>query len=349
MSSDLFQQGVEAFQAGDKARTKQIMLEVTAADPNNDNAWYYLAAAESNRTKRREYLKRVLQINPNHERAREVLAKLDERAGGTPAAATPAAATPAAPPPEPPRSTPIRPLDPAAGDTPGGDAAGTIVLPVSIPGAPAQVSPQSLLNGGLALFRTALDVLMGKTGVYDAESGRATWWRFWLLVGFGFVITAALSFISTLILQIQLSSIGLRFNLIGVIISLLLTAPISAFILYVGIYASHWWAKRQGGQAPLYQHAYTVALPYVPAMVIGGVLRVVFSLFLASIASLVSLALSIYALYLIALQFEKLYAFSDSNQKWFTVGAMFVGYLIAGFVMVAVFGTLFGAGAFSLF
>ena len=134
MSSDLFQQGVEAFQAGDKARTKQIMLEVTAADPNNDNAWYYLAAAESNRTKRRQYLERVLQINPNHERAREVLAKLDERAGGAPAASTPAAAAPA---PQAPRATPIRPLDAAAGDIPGGDPAGAIVLPVSIPGAPA--------------------------------------------------------------------------------------------------------------------------------------------------------------------------------------------------------------------
>ena len=343
MSSDLFQQGVDAFQAGDKARTKQIMLEVTAADPNNDNAWYYLAAAESNKAKRREYLERVLQINPNHERARDVLTKLDARASGAAAPADPAPAAQA------PRATPIRPLDAAAGDTPGGDPAGTIVLPVSIPGAPAQVSPQSLLNGGLALFRTALDVLMGKTGVYDEESGRATWWRFWLLVGFGFVITAVLSFISAIILQAQLSSLGLRFNLIGVIVSLLLTAPIFALTLYVGIYASHWWAKRQGGQAPLYQHAYTVALPYVPALVIGGVLRLVFSFFLSGIASLVSLALSIYALYLIGLQFEKLYAFSDPNQKWFTVGAMFVGYLIAGFVMVAVLGTLFGAGAFSLF
>lgn len=343
MSSDLFQQGVEAFQAGDKARAKQIMLEVTAADPNNDNAWYYLAAAETNREKRREYLQRVLQINPNHERARDVLAKLDARAGGASDASAPASQ------PQTPRPTPIRPLDPSAGSVPGGDPAGTIVLPVSIPGAPAQVSPQSLLNGGLALFRTALDALMRKPGVYDEEVARATWWRFWLLVGFGFVISAVLSFISSIILQLQLASFGLRFNLIGVIVALILTAPVTALILYVGIYVSHWWAKRQGGQAPLYQHAYTVAIPYVPAMVIGAVLRLVFSFFLSGIASLVSFALSIYALYLIALQFEKLYAFSDPNQKWFTVVAMFVGYLIAGFVIAGILGAIFGAGAFLLF
>lgn len=336
MSSDLFQQGVEAFQAGDKARTKQIMLEVTAAEPNNDNAWYYLAAAESNKAKRRQYLERVLEINPNHERARDVLAKLDARAGG---AAAPAEAAPAA---QAPRATPIRPLDAVAGDTPGGDPAGGFVLPVSIPGAPSQVSPQSLLNGGLALFRAGVDVLMRKAGVYEEEVARATWWRFWLLVGFGFVITTVLATITALF-------VWGRFNFLYVLLTLIFTIPIGLITIYAGVYASYWWAKRQGGQVPLYQHAYAVALPYVPAWVIGGVLRLVFSFFLYGIAGLVSLAVSIYALYIMALEFEKLYAFSDPNQKWFTVGAMFVGFIVVGFVITAVLGAIFGTRAFAMF
>jgi hypothetical protein len=64
---------------------------------------------------------------------------------------------------------------------------------------------------------------------------------------------------------------------------------------------------------------------------------------------LVSLAVSIYALYIMALEFEKLYAFSDPNQKWYTVGAMFVGFIVVGFVIVAVLGTIFGTRAFALF
>src|SRR5512135_2312445 len=107
MSSDLFQQGVEAFRAGDKARTKEIMQQITAAEPNNENAWYYLAAAESDETLRRQYLERVLQINPDNTRARDILAKLDARAGGTASAATSAAV----PPPQAPRANPVRSFD----------------------------------------------------------------------------------------------------------------------------------------------------------------------------------------------------------------------------------------------
>lgn len=343
MSSDLFQQGVEAFQAGDKARTKQIMLEVTGSDPNNDNAWYYLAAVETNKAKRREYLERVLQINPNHERARDVLAKLDARAGGAPA--EPAASAPAA---QAPRSTPIRPLDTAAGDIPGGDPAGTIVLPVSIPGAPAQVSPQSLLNGGVALFRAGVDVLMRKPGVYEAEVAKATWWRFWLLVGFGYTVTTLFSVITSILVQIRLSSFGLRFNLVAVLFALLLTIPIGLITVYAGVYASHWWAKRQGGQLSLYQHAYAVALPYIPAWVIGGAIGVILSLIGIS-GGLISLVISIYALYIMALGFDSLYGFSDPNQKWFTVVAMFVGFIAATVVISVIVGIVFGISAFALF
>jgi hypothetical protein len=334
MSTDLFQQGVDAFQAGDKARTKEIMLQVTAAEPNNENAWYYLAAAETDKALRRQYLERVLQINPNHQRARDVLAKLNAREG---VAAPPAPAAAEAP-----RATPIRPLDPAAGETPGGDPTSGFVLPVSIPGAPSQVSPQSLFKGGLELFQKGFDVLMRKAGVYEEEVARATWWRFWLLVGFGFVITAVLSTLTALF-------VWGRFNFLYVLLTLIFTIPVGLITIYAGVYASHWWAKRQGGQLALYQHAYAVALPYVPAWVFGAVLRLVFSFFLSGIAGLVSLAVSIYALYIMALGFERLYGFSDPNQKWFTVAAMFVGFIVVGFVIAAVLGAIFGVGAFVMF
>lgn len=342
MSTDLFQQGVDAFQAGDKARTKEIMLQVTAAEPNNENAWYYLAAAEKDNALRRQYLERVLQINPNHQRARDVLAKLNAREGVA-APAAPAAA-------QAPRGTPIRPLDSAAGETPGGDPASGFVLPVSIPGAPSQVSPQSLFNGGWQLFQKGLEVLQRKAGVYEDEVARATWWRFWLLVGFGYTINAVLSTISAIINQARFASIfpGYRFNFLAVLFALLLTIPIGLITMYAGVYASHWWAKRQGGQLSLYQHAYAVALPYIPAWVIGGAVGVIFSL-IGFGGGIISLLVSIYALYIMALGFERLYGFSDPNQKWFTVGAMFVGFIIAAFVIGAVVGAIFGVSAFVLF
>jgi tetratricopeptide (TPR) repeat protein len=357
MASDLFQQGVEAFQAGDKARAKMLLQEATSIDPTNENAWYYLAAAETDNLVRRQYLERVLEINPNHARAREVLMKLDNReaaaaAGIPPVSAPPKPPTTAPPPPAstPPlvATTPIRPLDPDAGAIPGSDATGGFVLPVTIPGAPPQVSLKSLWSGGWQLFQHGLDVLQRKAGVYEAEAARATWWRFWLLLGFGYAINAVLSTVSTLIFQAQLSSLGFRFNILAVILALILTAPLGMIVLYAGVYTSHWWAKRQGGQVPLFQHAYAVALPYIPAWVIGSAIGVVFSL-IGFGAGLIPLIVSIYALYVMALGFENLYRFSDPNQKYFTVLAMFVGFIVAGIIVGAIQLAIFGVSSAGVF
>lgn len=351
MSSDPFQEGVEAFQAGDKVRARVLLQQATDLDPNNENAWYYLAAVETESVLRRQYLNRVLQINPSHSRARDVIARMDAAEGitSTPPAPSyssappPPVATYNAPPAAPavPRvsSTPIRPLDPEGTDTPGADTTSGFILPVTIPGAPAQVSPKSLLNGGWLLFQRGLDVLQRKAGVYETEVGRATWWRFWLLVGFGYTIDAVFSALGLL-----------RFNLLGFILSLILTIPLGIVALYAGIYASHWWAKKQGGQLPLYQHAYAVALPFIPAMVIGSVASAVLSLIgLGGIGALISFVASIYGLYIITLNFETLYGFTDPNQKYFTVAAMFVGFIIAGFVLSAVVGAVFVGTGFALF
>jgi hypothetical protein len=358
MSGDLFQQGVEAFQAGDKARAKELLLQATAQNPNHDNAWYYLAAAEPDITLRRQYLERVLQINPNHERARQVMAKFEGQVD-----AAPAAAQPVPPPPRPapaaepvysappvstvPPATPIRPLDPSAGEAPGSAAGGGFMLPVSIPGAPTRVSIGSLFGGGWQLFQRGLDVLQRKAGAYEAEVARATWWRFWLLVAFGYAINAILSTVSALLIQAQFSSFGFRFDFLEVLLALLLTIPIGMITLYAGVYVSHWWAKRQGGLLPLYQHAYAVALPYIPAYVIGMIISVVFS-FVGFGGGLIPLIVSLYALYVMALGFENLYRFGDSNQKYFTVGMMFVGFIVAGFLIGVVTTAVFGFSTFVL-
>ena len=357
MASDLFQQGVEAFQAGDKARARMLLQEATSIDPNNENAWYYLAAAETDNIVRRQYLERVLQINPNHTRAREVLNRLDSlTAAGAEAApsATPpqppvtSPSPPVTPPPVVPVSTPIRPLDPDAGATPGADSTGGFLFPISIPGAPPQVSLQSLFNGGWLLFKRGVDVLQRKAGVYEAEVGRATWWRFWLLVGFGYVISAIFTTVSALLVQAQLSSFGFRFNFLAVVLTLILSVPIGLITLYAGVYVSHWWAKRQGGQLPLYQHAYAVALPYIPAWIIGTVVELVLSLVGLSLGW-ISLIISIYALYVMALGFENLYRFSDPNQKYFTVIAMFAGVFVAGIVVGGIVAAIFGVGMIGAF
>src|SRR5215813_12450502 len=97
---DLLQEGIAAFQAGDRTKARELLLEVVKLDPENEQAWYYLAASESNPTLRKQYLQTVLEINPGNAKAREVLDRIQSReavAEAAPAAASASASTGAKP------------------------------------------------------------------------------------------------------------------------------------------------------------------------------------------------------------------------------------------------------------
>src|SRR5436190_3081679 len=76
---DLLQEGIAAFQAGDRPQARELLLEVIKVDPENEQAWYYLAACETDPAKRKQYLEQVLEINPMNTKAREVLDRIKSR------------------------------------------------------------------------------------------------------------------------------------------------------------------------------------------------------------------------------------------------------------------------------
>lgn len=336
MTSEVLEQGISAFRAGDRERARELLLQAVELEPGNENAWYYLAAAETDPERREIYLRRVLEINPANQRAADVLNRLrarhEEAETDTPAHS--------------PRATPIRPLDAGASDIPGGADEGGFVLPGNIPGAPPRVTFQSLINGGIALLRASFDVLLQKPGAFRSEIVHATWWRFWLLVGFVVIVTAFLSLISGIITEARLASLfpGIySFNIFTVILSALILIPIGLATAYVASWASYQWAQRQGGQIPLYQHAYSVALAWMPASLISAALSVLFSLLGGG--GIVGIVVTIYALYVMGVNFGTMYHFADPNQRWFTAAIAFVGALILGLILSLLLAPLALGGA----
>ena len=130
---DLLQEGISAFQAGDRAKAHDLLSEVVKLDPTNEQAWYYLAASETDPALRKSYLEQVLEINPDNAKAREVLQRIQARE----AAAAPEAQTTAAPrPASGERKSRICPLDPDVSSADLGAAAseqGSFKLPVKSP------------------------------------------------------------------------------------------------------------------------------------------------------------------------------------------------------------------------
>lgn len=316
MSADQLNEAIQVFQSGDRDQARVLFQELISTDPNNDTAWYYYAALQDDLARRRAALVRVLEINPQHQRARDVLAAMDAAgAPSTPAGSTPPRSTSATrPAPDPVAAVPpppAQPKPPAAPPEPvklksEESAAGEsgFALPVSIPGAPERVTLTSLIQDWIALFMAGVNVLMRKPGVYEAEMERASWWRFWLLVGGLAVITAVLGVLGGI-----LGWQGL-FGSFSRGLGVLIIMPV---VLYVGVWASDWYAKKQGSTIPQYQHAMAAVLPYIPAAVISSVLGIF------PLIGILGLIVIIYAWYIMSLGMQGLHQFQERNQNWITV------------------------------
>jgi Tfp pilus assembly protein PilF len=77
---NLLRTGIQAAQSGNKAIARRILEQVTEQDPRNELAWIWLASIADSAAERRTYLQKVLEINPQNERARQALEKLEQPA-----------------------------------------------------------------------------------------------------------------------------------------------------------------------------------------------------------------------------------------------------------------------------
>jgi twitching motility two-component system response regulator PilG len=67
------QAGITEAKAGNKGAARKFLLEVTEKDPRNELAWHWLAGITETSRDAVSYLQRVLEINPNNERAKKAL------------------------------------------------------------------------------------------------------------------------------------------------------------------------------------------------------------------------------------------------------------------------------------
>ncbi len=73
----LLEQAAAENRLGHKNEAQRLLAQAVQQDPNNSSAWFGLAIVLSDENKKKDCLKRVLALKPDHERARAMLAKLD--------------------------------------------------------------------------------------------------------------------------------------------------------------------------------------------------------------------------------------------------------------------------------
>jgi hypothetical protein len=206
-------------------------------------------------------------------------------------------------------------------------------IPFNIPGAPERATLPEITSTVTPLLRTSLDSFQGKPGAYEAALSQASWWHFWLLVTVSALVNAV-----CLALGLLISPFGFVRGILSILIYFILWIPIAGLVFYAGAYASHWWATKQaGGSASLVQHSYVIGVIWAGEMIISAVLGLIFSILrLGGIGSIVSLAVALYALYLIGGNIGRLYQFQDRNQVWITAAVMVVVSFLASLVLGSV-------------
>jgi tetratricopeptide (TPR) repeat protein len=76
MDDKLLQQAIGLVQVGDKSSAIKILKEIVTKDPKNENAWLWLAASFDKPENKIRSLQKVLEINPNNQKAKQALDKL---------------------------------------------------------------------------------------------------------------------------------------------------------------------------------------------------------------------------------------------------------------------------------
>lgn len=72
----LLRDGIAAVKRGDRTTARKLLTRVVEHDAQNEKAWMWLAASSTHTDERREFLLKVLSINPTNQRAQQALASL---------------------------------------------------------------------------------------------------------------------------------------------------------------------------------------------------------------------------------------------------------------------------------
>jgi tetratricopeptide (TPR) repeat protein len=347
-TASLVDEAIEAYKAGDKNGAVRLLTEALKRDPRNEQAWLYMGAALDDPDKRRQAFQRVLQINPNNERAKAALNRL----GGTTTPPPPAGGTNA-------------PTGKSAGATgkAAADAAAEnlkraqqqasafatkayaegFAIPVTIAGAPSRVNGPYVVENARKWATEGFKFITTRDfEAYEAGTKNATNWDTVFIVGVCAALLAVAAFIGHLL--------GFIFKLFnhptfGQFI-LIFTAPIVVVIAVAlgfaaSVYAVRYFLKSQFNMDPtLSEIGIAYAGIFLPMTIVQAGFDLIsgifgpFANFFNVLPILIALVMIFYAWFLLKDVFGRNYG-NDNDRGMYTAAVLVVVY-------IAIFGLLRG-------
>mgnify|MGYP005840164389 CR=1 FL=1 len=221
----------------------------------------------------------------------------------------------------------------------GGNVPPSFKVPFQIPDAPERVTLPELTSLATNLLRTCFDAFQRKPGAYETALSQANWWHFWVVVGASSLVSAITSAFTLAALEVQFAAAfpGDSVNVLRPVVGLVIAIPVSFIAFYAGCYASHWWAITQaGGQAALLQHSYVLTVIWAAENILAGLVTMALTFIgLSGLGLMLTLAIALYALFVMAGHIGRLYQFKEQSRTWVTAGVMVVSSWVVGFVLQA--------------
>jgi thioredoxin-like negative regulator of GroEL len=74
---ELLQMAIRAAKAGNREGARVMLRKVLSEDRRNERAMLWMAKIATNKTERRQWLNRILVVNPNQQSAKDALRRMD--------------------------------------------------------------------------------------------------------------------------------------------------------------------------------------------------------------------------------------------------------------------------------
>jgi tetratricopeptide (TPR) repeat protein len=339
-SSSLAQQGIAAYKAGNKEEAVRLLSQALRQNRQDEDAWLYLGAALDDPVRKRQAFQQVLQINPDNEKAKNALTRLDQMQTGQGAPA--ASARPAGTAATPSRSAMTKQKLYQDG----------IAIPFDIEGAPEKVTVPYLIEHAKERINQAIQIYVNRNYELIVSGAQgATMWDVWFTAGVGIVAVGVADLVGRLIgwpLSFFPGGLG---GLFWPFVSAIVTMAATAAGFAGGLYASRYYLQSQGVNVSLPQHGMYYALIFLPLLLANAVVGLVthalgfLNCLVFPLLILVGFALSIYSFILLKEAFDRVYG-SAENRGLITaaisIGGWIVGLVVAGIVL-AIFNTVFSA------
>jgi hypothetical protein len=331
-SSPLVQQGIAAYRAGNKDEAIRLLSQAIRENRSDETAWLYLGACLDDPDKKRKAYERVLELNPNNDKAKNALARLGVAATAAPSSGGKDKMSDSGPKPK------------QEAPSPGEGFA----LPFQVEGSPARVTLPYLIENGKTRIQQAIQIFTK----YDFEpivnAGQgATMWDAVFTAGVGVVAVGAADLIGRWIgWPLSLFSGGLG-GLIWPIFSAIVAMAGTAAGFAVGNYASRMYVENQKISVSKSQHAMYFALVFLPLVLVNAILSFLTNALpflvglLGPVSAIVWLVSAVYGFLLLKGAFDRVYG-ADNNRGLITAAIAVAGWVVGAFAASLVLG-IFGA------